>query len=194
MVPKGTDIQGSFAEKQQTLLTLCFPKQGHVSLLIQNSEWCKDIFQSHCKKKGRPPWCFLQSFWLYSRRQPWFGTIMFSIAFLSLQVKNLQGQGTAPKRKSITAALSLYLRTAFCSWDAFAFNTREIKLPLFFLKTYLFIHEIQRERQRHRQREKQVPHREPYVGLDPRTLGSPPDPKADTQPLSHPGVSKASFK
>ena len=44
------------------------------------------------------------------------------------------------------------------------------------------------ERQRHRQREKQVPYREPDVGLDPGTLGSRPEPKAEAQPLSHPGV------
>ena len=29
---------------------------------------------------------------------------------------------------------------------------------------------------------------EPDVGLDPGTPGSRPEPKADTQPLSHPGV------
>ena len=29
---------------------------------------------------------------------------------------------------------------------------------------------------------------EPDVGLDSRTLGSCPEPKADAQPLSHPGV------
>ena len=29
---------------------------------------------------------------------------------------------------------------------------------------------------------------EPDAGLDPRTLGSSPEPKADTQPLSHPGI------
>ena len=29
---------------------------------------------------------------------------------------------------------------------------------------------------------------EPDAGLDPRTLGSHPEPKADAQPLSHPGV------
>ena len=46
----------------------------------------------------------------------------------------------------------------------------------------------EKERQRHRQREKQAPCREPDVGLDPRTPGSHPEPKADTQPLSHPGV------
>ena len=44
------------------------------------------------------------------------------------------------------------------------------------------------ERQRHRQREKQAPCREPDVGLNPRTLGSRPELKADTQPLSHPSV------
>ena len=37
-------------------------------------------------------------------------------------------------------------------------------------------------------REKQAPQREPDVGFDPRTLESFPEPKADTQPLSHPGV------
>ena len=47
---------------------------------------------------------------------------------------------------------------------------------------------MQRERQRHRQREKQVPRREPDVGLNPRTPGSPPESKADSQPLSHPGA------
>ena len=45
-----------------------------------------------------------------------------------------------------------------------------------------------RERQTHRQREKQAPCREPDVGLDPRTPGSHPGPKAGTKPLSHPGV------
>ena len=39
-----------------------------------------------------------------------------------------------------------------------------------------------------RQREKQAPCREPYAGLDPRTPGSHPEPKADAQPLSHPGA------
>ena len=44
------------------------------------------------------------------------------------------------------------------------------------------------ERQ-HRQREKQALCRKPDVGLDSWTLGSYPEPKADTQPLSHPGIS-----
>ena len=42
------------------------------------------------------------------------------------------------------------------------------------------------ERQRHRQRKKQAPCRESDVGLDPRTLWSCPEPKADAQLLSHP--------
>ena len=44
------------------------------------------------------------------------------------------------------------------------------------------------ERQRHRQREKQAPHRELNVALNPRTPGSQPELKVDTQPLSHPGA------
>ena len=48
----------------------------------------------------------------------------------------------------------------------------------------------ERERQRHRQREKQPLCREPDVGLDPRTLGSQSEPKADAQPQRHPGVHK----
>ena len=46
---------------------------------------------------------------------------------------------------------------------------------------YLFIHKRHREkeRQRHRQREKQAPCREPDVGLDPRSPGSGPGPKAE---------------
>ena len=39
-----------------------------------------------------------------------------------------------------------------------------------------------------RQREKQAPCREPNAGLDPRIPGSHPEPKADAQPLSPPGV------
>ena len=48
--------------------------------------------------------------------------------------------------------------------------------------------ERERERQRHRQKEKQASRREPNVGLDPGTPGSHLEPKANTQPLSHPGV------
>ena len=47
--------------------------------------------------------------------------------------------------------------------------------------------EREREKQRHRQKEKQAPHKEPDTGLDPGTPGSHPVPKADAQPLSHPG-------
>ena len=50
-----------------------------------------------------------------------------------------------------------------------------------------------RERQRHRKREKQTPCREPNVGLGPGTPGSYPEPKADAQLLSHPGVANIKF-
>ena len=61
---------------------------------------------------------------------------------------------------------------------------------LFFQKFYLFIHERQRqrERQKHRQREKQAPCREPDAGLDPRTPGSHPEPKASHE--SHTNTNK----
>ena len=48
--------------------------------------------------------------------------------------------------------------------------------------------DTERERQRRRLREKQAPSGEPDVGLDPRTPGSRPEPKAYAQPLSHPGA------
>ena len=54
------------------------------------------------------------------------------------------------------------------------------------------IHREERERGRGRDtgrgRSKQAPHRDPDVGLDPGTPGSRPEPKADAQPLSHPGI------
>ena len=49
--------------------------------------------------------------------------------------------------------------------------------------------ERERERQKHRQREKQALSKKPDVdGTRSQTLGSRLEPKADTQPLSHPGV------
>ena len=53
--------------------------------------------------------------------------------------------------------------------------------------------DTERERQRHKQREKQAPCEEPDVGLNPKTLGSPPEAKANAQPLSHPGVPIPNF-
>ena len=66
---------------------------------------------------------------------------------------------------------------------------------IIFFKIYLFIYDRhrERERQRHRQKEKQSPCGEPDVGLDPRTLGSHPEPKVDAQPLSHPSVPHHGF-
>ena len=53
----------------------------------------------------------------------------------------------------------------------------------------------ERERQRHRQREeKQPPHKEPDAGLGPGPRDQiPPEPKADAQPLSNPGVPELEF-
>ena len=52
-----------------------------------------------------------------------------------------------------------------------------------------------RDTERQRQREKQALCREADAELDPRTLGSGTEPKADTQPLSHPGAPRLeSFK
>ena len=59
----------------------------------------------------------------------------------------------------------------------------------FFLRFHLFTHERHRERERHRQREKQASCREPDAGLDPRIPGLRPEPKANVQPLRHPGAS-----
>ena len=44
------------------------------------------------------------------------------------------------------------------------------------------------ERQRQTQREKQASCEEPDMGLDTRTPGSGHEPKAEVQPLSHPGA------
>ena len=52
---------------------------------------------------------------------------------------------------------------------------------------------MERERQRHRQREKQAPCRKSDAGLDPGTMGSYPESKADAQPLSHLGVPNLVF-
>ena len=50
---------------------------------------------------------------------------------------------------------------------------------------------LERGRDIGRGREKQAPRREPNVGLNPRTLGSHPELKADAQPLS--GVPNSIF-
>ena len=68
----------------------------------------------------------------------------------------------------------------------------------FFLKDgiYLFMRNTEmceREAERHRQREKQAPCWEPDVGLDPRSPGSRPGPKAGAKPLSHPGIPYAQY-
>ena len=58
---------------------------------------------------------------------------------------------------------------------------------------YLFMRDTESERGRDRQREKPVPCREPDVGLNPGIPESHPEPKADAQPLSHPGIPSATL-
>ena len=63
----------------------------------------------------------------------------------------------------------------------------KIPLCLFLKILFIFMRDTHRETETI-QREKQAPYREPDVGLDPRTLGSQPEPKADVQLLSHSGA------
>ena len=60
------------------------------------------------------------------------------------------------------------------------------QLYITFFKNILFIYsrETLRKKQKRRQREKQAPCGNLNVGLDPSTLGSQPEPKADAQPLT----------
>ena len=62
------------------------------------------------------------------------------------------------------------------------------------IRFYLFTHERHRKRQRHKHGKKQAPCREPDVRLNPRTLESGPDPKADVQPPSHSGALKSKIE
>ena len=48
--------------------------------------------------------------------------------------------------------------------------------------------DTEREAETQAERQKQAPRREPNVGLDPRTPGSHPGPKAGAKPLSHSGI------
>ena len=67
-----------------------------------------------------------------------------------------------------------------------------LNVPCFFFFNFIYYSwETQRERGRDtRQSENQAPCRKCDAGLDPRTPGSCPDPKADAQPVSHPGAPK----
>ena len=73
----------------------------------------------------------------------------------------------------------------------------DVFIYIIFKKTFIYSFmrdtHTQREREREREAETQAegeaaPRREPNVGLDPRTLGSRPGPKADAQLLSHLGA------
>ena len=51
-----------------------------------------------------------------------------------------------------------------------------------------------RDTHREAETQKQAPCGEPDAGLDPRTRGSRPEPKADAQPLSHQVSLKTRFR
>ena len=57
---------------------------------------------------------------------------------------------------------------------------KNISIFLFFNILFIYSRKTHTERQRHKQRKKQAPHRESDAGLNPKTLGSWPEPKADT--------------
>ena len=77
------------------------------------------------------------------------------------------------------------------------YESPELETSHFSFKDFIYLFmrytERGRERQRYRQREKHAPCREPDVGLDPRTPGSRPGPKAGAKPLSHPGITLLRF-
>ena len=66
--------------------------------------------------------------------------------------------------------------------------TKSVGFVSLIFKDFMYSFMRERERGRDRQRKKQAPCKEPSVGLDPRTLGSCPEPKANAQLLSHLGV------
>ena len=84
--------------------------------------------------------------------------------------------------------LFLHPETLLNSFILIFFYLCEFLRIFFPFSDFIYSWETQRQRQRHRQREKQATCVEPDAELDPKTLGSWPEPKADTQPLSHPGA------
>ena len=60
--------------------------------------------------------------------------------------------------------------------------------PTFFLRFYLFIHERHTERGRHTGRRRSRLSQGAQYGIQSLDQGSHPKPKADTQPLNHPGI------
>ena len=81
-----------------------------------------------------------------------------------------------------------------CAREASGTQSRMIFLLFFKAFMYLFMRDTEREA-RHRQREeKQAPCKESDVRrVHPENPGLGPEPKADAQPLSHPGVPRMIF-
>ena len=115
----------------------------------------------------------------------------------SLEPGSLLSGESAQDSLSLTLPLSLSLPACMHSlclilyyFNYYSSIVILVSFNFILFKKYLFIYswETDRERQRHREREKQAPCEESDVGHDPRIPGSWTEPKADTQPLSHPGA------
>ncbi|XP_072594518.1 probable proton-coupled zinc antiporter SLC30A4 isoform X1 [Vulpes vulpes] len=122
-----------------------------------------------------------------------------AVLYLLFMVGELVGGYIANSLAIMTDALhmltdlSAIILTLLALWLSSKSPTKRFTFGFHRLDFCLFINERQRERerQRHRQRDTQAPCREPDLGLDPRTLGSQPEPKEDAQPLSHSEVLSA---
>ena len=100
------------------------------------------------------------------------------------------GKGTFSPKPASSQLFHLYLDpvgsgNSFLSKTVILLNIFILVCPfplraktLFFFKDFIYLLIRETERQRHRQRENQAPHRDPNVGLDPRTPGSHLEPKA----------------
>ena len=85
--------------------------------------------------------------------------------------------------------IHFFLEHVGAPYPSFYYSLSTFSLFFFFLKIfiYLFIHERGRDIGRGRSR---LLEGSLMLGLNPRTQGSWPEPKTDTQPLSHPGAPK----
>ena len=104
-----------------------------------------------------------------------------------------------PKVPQISVCSAVTKSSCFCIWFLSFFPSTSVTLKLYLFLKISFIYswethtERQRPGQRRRQRQKQAPCGEPDAGLNPRTPGSQPKPKADAQPLSHPDTPYFNF-
>lgn len=126
------------------------------------------------------------------------GTSLVLILTLSCTFWDMQTKHGASKVKWLSFTFMMiwegtHIRSG--QWPEFTlvyrgFRKNYLFCAAFFFFKILFMYswETQRERQRNRQREKQAPHKEPDVGLDPRTPRLRPGWKAGAKSLSNPRI------